>query len=461
MPNCEIPTKTFKTRSRYVPAAPQCLSCLLLVFHNLIHVFTSLAIYIRGDVLRKFIYIVSIFILSMIMIAGCGQQTRPVSTAQYYNPAKETAADTEEAEGAGEKTSIGTDLYLIMENDMTNEQLNVKQLASGKQYMYAYSLSTDFQDKYGDSATTMDFEPGRVIHIGKKDSEGRLLQAQIADEAWEYADITKYSVDTERGIFKIADSKYSYDADLFVESNGEKIRLSDLNEKDKIRVVGIGTKILSVSVTTGQGTLELKNTSVFEGSFIQVGSKIFAEITHNMKLDVPEGTYTVTVANEGYGGSTEVSIARDETYTLDLEELKGEGPKTGSIIFYIDVEGAVLSIDGETVDYSVPVELTYGVHQLHAEAEGYEDFDKKLFVNSAAANIDISLTGESAASDNDVTESMESVEETETAETETTGSGEETKSTEKDTETPDKSRDKDVTSDYLSTLSDLITSLNK
>ncbi len=68
------------------------------------------------------------------------------------------------------------------------------------------------------------------------------MQAQIADEVWEYSDITKYSVDTERGIFKIADSKYSYDADLFVESNGEKIRLSDLNEKDKIRVVGIGTK---------------------------------------------------------------------------------------------------------------------------------------------------------------------------------------------------------------------------
>ena len=204
-------------------------------------------------------------------MAGCGQQTRPISTAQYYNPAKETVADTEEAEGAGAKTSIGTDLYLIIGNDMTNEQLNLKQLASGKQYLYVYSLSTDFLDKYGNSATTMDFEPGRVIHIGKKDGEGRLLQAQIADEVWEYSDITKYSVDTERGIFKIADSKYSYDADLFVESNGEKIRLSDLNEKDEIRVVGIGTKILSVSVTTGQGTLELKNTSVFEGSFIQVG----------------------------------------------------------------------------------------------------------------------------------------------------------------------------------------------
>lgn len=411
--------------------------------------------------LRKLRYMFYSIILSMILLAGCGQQTRPVSTAQYYNPAKETAADTEEAEDAVAKTSIGTDLYLIIGNDMTNEQLNLKQLASGKQYLYVYSLSTDFLDKYGNSATTMDFEPGRVIHIGKKDGEGRLLQAQIADEVWEYSDITKYSVDTERGIFKIADSKYSYDADLFVESNGEKIRLSDLNEKDEIRVVGIGTKILSVSVTTGQGTLELKNTSVFEGSFIQVGSKIFAQITHNMKLEIPEGTYTVTVANEGYGGSTEVEIARGENCTLDLDELKGEGPKTGSIIFYIDVEGATLSIDGDTVDYSAPVVLTYGVHELHAEAEGYDDFDKKLFVNSAAANIDISLTGDGTTSDNDMTEGTESVEETETAETETKDSEEETKSTEKDSETSDKSTDKDVTSDYLSTLSDLITSLNK
>lgn len=411
--------------------------------------------------MRKLRYMYYSIILSMILLAGCGQQTRPVSTAQYYNPAKETAADTEEAEDAGAETSIGTDLYLIIGNDMTNEQLNLKQLASGKQYLYVYSLSTDFLDKYGNSATTMDFEPGRVIHIGKKDGEGRLLQAQIADEVWEYSDITKYSVDTERGIFKIADSKYSYDADLFVESNGEKIRLSDLNEKDEICVVGIGTKILSVSVTTGQGTLELKNTSVFEGSFIQVGSKIFAQITHNMKLEIPEGTYTVTVANEGYGGSTEVEIARGENCTLDLDELKGEGPKTGSIIFYIDVEGATLSIDGDTVDYSAPVVLTYGVHELHAEAEGYDDFDKKLFVNSAAANIDISLTGDGTTSDNDMTEGTESVEETETAETETKDSEEETKSTEKDSETTDKSTDKDVTSDYLSTLSDLITSLNK
>ena len=80
----------------------------------------SFAIYIRGDTLRKLRYMYYSIILSMILLAGCGQQTRPVSTAQYYNPAKETAADTEEAEDAVAETSIGTDLYLIIGNDMTN-----------------------------------------------------------------------------------------------------------------------------------------------------------------------------------------------------------------------------------------------------------------------------------------------------------------------------------------------------
>lgn len=401
--------------------------------------------------------------------SGCGQNTRPVVTGQYYHPSDTAAEETEEAEKEDKETkdvSIGTDLYLIVSNDTAHEQLNLKQLASGRQYMYLYSLSTRFLDKYGDTASAAEFEAGRVIHIGKKDSDDRLTEAKLADEVWEYSDITKYSVDAERGIFKIADSKYSYDPDLFVESDGNQIRLSALNEKDEIRVVGIGTKILSVSVTTGHGNLELKNTSLFEGSFIQIGKKIFAQITRNMTLEIPEGTYTVTVANQGYGGSKEVTIARGETYTLDLDELKGEGPKTGKILFYIDAVDAILEIDGESVDYSKPVELTYGVHTVHAEAEGYDDYEKKLFVNSAAADIDISMTGSNSVKTGEEAEDADT-ESTETEETtgesSRTENGESEQSDKKDADaakTEESKTDKsDVTTDYLSTLTDLITSL--
>ena len=68
-----------------------------------------------------------------------------------------------------------------------------------------------------------------------------------------------------------------------------------------------------------------------------------------MQLAVEEGTYELKVANNGWGGNREVTITRGETTTVDLDELKGEGPKMGKIRFVIDVEDAVLMIDGEVM----------------------------------------------------------------------------------------------------------------
>ena len=148
----------------------------------------------------------------------------------------------------------------------------------------------------------------------------------------------------------------------------------------------------------GHGSLKLVNTSVFDGSYIQVGSKVFAQITGEMTIEIPEGTYTAAVANNGYGGSTEITITRGQETVLDLETLKGEGPKYGSILFAVNVEGAWLQVDGQLVDYSQPVELQYGVHTLTVTADGYDTYSKKLFVNSPEATIAIGMTGESGSS---------------------------------------------------------------
>lgn len=60
---------------------------------------------------------------------------------------------------------------------------------------------------------------------------------------------------------------------------------------------------------------------------MQLGDRIFAEITKDMSLDVPEGSYTLAVANNGWGGSTDIEIKRGETTKVNLNDLKGEGPK--------------------------------------------------------------------------------------------------------------------------------------
>lgn len=357
------------------------------------------------------------------LLTGCsGSKNDNVVTGKYYNPANATAGTDEnvylessddviendeqqiaatgdlEQENATETDTLGADLFLITSNDMQAQCLVLEQLASGKQYMYNYTLVTRFLDKYGNRASVAYFEPGRVISIGEKDSKGYLLEAQISNKVWEYPDITKYAVDDERGVFTIGDVNYSYEKDVFIHSDGTIQKISDLNGLDTLRVVGMDKEIISVVVTTGHGTLKLKNTDLFEGSFIQVGTSVFTEITKDMELELPEGKHTVAVANKGYGDTAEIEIVRGEELVLDLDTLKGEGPNIGNVLFAVDVQGAIIMIDGEAIDYSQVVPITFGVHSLKVMAEGYETYSKKLFVNSKEATIVIAMSGDDSSS---------------------------------------------------------------
>lgn len=364
-------------------------------------------------------------VVCILLFAGCGSKSDSFVTGTYYNPANDTAGEEEAAETAGEQDgtsgetqesqTVSAELFMITGNDMQSECLILEQLASGRQYMYNYSIATRFLDKYGNRTTVSYFEPGRIICVGEKDIQGRLLEVQVSDVPWEYPGVTKYSYDEERGVFTIAGTNYSYADGLFINSDGNRLALSDLTDLDTLRVIGIDKKIYSISVTTGHGDLRLTNTSLFDGSYIQIGSRIFSEITGEMTIELPEGTYTVAVANNGWGGSTEVTIDRGEETVLDLDTIKGEGPKYGSILFAVDVAGATLRIDGEVVDYSSPVELQYGVHTLTVSADSYETYSKKLYVNSSEATIVIGMTGESSSSDSDDSDTVDTSTDTTTA----------------------------------------------
>ena len=331
--------------------------------------------------------------------AGCDAGKKPsVSGKDYYYPKTETETRSEMQE-TSVKAEFGTEHYMIINNNMAKEYMIVRQLESGKESLVTYSLTTSFFDKYGSSTSVGSFEPGQIITLGQKDSDGRLKSIRLADGVWEYENIIRYKIEEERGVFEIADTKYYFDENLRVFSDGKRVKLSDIKE-DELRIVGMNKQILSVVVTTGHGMIAIKNTELFEDSFIQIGRDIFAEITGEMELEVPEGKYIVSVANKGYGGSKEYEVKRGEVTEIDLDELKGEGPKMCSIVFEIgtadentDAE-ITFRIDGETVDYDAPVDLAYGIHSIKAESEGYETYAKKLYVNSETAVISIILEEE-------------------------------------------------------------------
>ena len=162
------------------------------------------------------------------------------------------------------------------------------------------------------------FEPGLLVTIGDVDSEGILTEARISDQAWVYDNITRFSVNPDLDMLKIGDGKYRYTDDTIVFSRDKRIQMTDLSDGDTLSVVGRDKNILAVRVTTAQGTLALSNTKLFEESFLQLGTKIFAEITPDMEIQVPEGTYELRVANDGWGGSTEGEINLWKPYNYGI-----------------------------------------------------------------------------------------------------------------------------------------------
>jgi hypothetical protein len=284
------------------------------------------------------------------------------------------------------------------------------------------------------------------VTIGSVDEEGRLSEVTMEDSVWQYDDIVRFSVDEESGILRIADTNYRITSETRVFSDGDEVDFSSISGNDILSVTGQGKNILSVRITTGHGELALLNTELFEGSFLQLNTNIFAEITPEMTMELPEGDYLLSVANNGWGGSCEIQVVRGETVQVDLDAIKGEGPKFGTIQFVFDMEEVYLTIDGESVDYSEPVTLQYGKHTLKAACTGYTELSKYLFVNSEEATISISFAEEEA-------ESEAAEEEAET---------DDKTDSEKDTESESddsNSTQEDVLNDYLSTLSELIDSL--
>ena len=303
------------------------------------------------------------------------------------------ASGTEEQQESSSQTEEITkpSMYLIMEHDPTEARLVLYSLENGLDYHYEYDFSTEFQNKYGDYASVLEFVPGKIVTLEKGKVNGPLKKVQISDEVWEYENVKRYSIDEEKGVFKIADTKYSILDRFFVFSDGKRITTYELSEDDILTVIGQDKKILSVIVTTGHGTLALTNTELFEDSYIQLNNDIFAIITENMQMEIPEGVYTLKVANDGWGGTTEIEILRGETTEVDLDTLKGEGKKKGLIKFDLDIEEVSVYVDYELIDHELGVELTYGVHVIEIKAPGYNTWKKYLSVNSEKATIVIDL----------------------------------------------------------------------
>ena len=326
-----------------------------------------------------------VLVMMAVGLVGCKEKKREPFT--YRAPAKQEADDDKQQESE--------DLQEIVDFNMEEETIAVMSLDNPSHVVrYRYNLTTKFLNKYGDSTSSVNFVKGMVVELGEFTSASVLSSIQISDKVWDYDKVDNYLIDAASNKLSIGQSDYRILESTKFYSDGNEITLADISPDDVLRVIGLDNNIISVMVTTGHGYLQLRNSEVFVGSMMFVGNGIVATITGDMQIEVPEGTYSITVANNGYGGTGEYTVLRGQVTEIDLNALKGEGPKVCRLKFESSVANVQVYLDDVQVAIGQEMEVKYGRHKLSVQAEGYTSWTKVLVVNSASATISLDLEDE-------------------------------------------------------------------
>lgn len=294
------------------------------------------------------------------------------------------------------------DTAAIADIDLEEKTIILKNMDVMRQYTLNYDGTSFFYDKYGKVISVTQLQKGEIVDVTFFKERKRLNSLQISGDAWCHKDISDYKLDEEKWQAEIGASTYAYSEDVVVISDGEPGDIIDINPVDTLTFRGIGTKVYSIVVEKGHGYVRLKNEEYFYGGWIEIGNKIIQKVTESMLLTVPEGNHQVVISNKGTSGVKDIEVRKDMELELDVGDLKGMEPKYGSVVFTITPKEALLYLDGEKTDYSSPVRLEYGIHQIIVMAEGYETISQYLKVGQESAGIEVEMKSLEDVSGNDV-----------------------------------------------------------
>lgn len=291
----------------------------------------------------------------------------------------------------GPESFDSADTPILVEKNKEDGTITFLNLDLGKRYTLSMDGTTHLYDKYGESVSLEQIQPGDIVDITFLKGSKHLTSMRLSPQAWKNEKIDRYEINPLRGEVTIGEMVYKLTKNTQYLSAGRTIEEMDLNAADVLSFQGIDSQVLSISVEKGHGYLRLENDENFVGGWIEIGQTQIRQITEDMLLVVPEGSYQVNISHKGGGGTKSVVINRNEETSLDIGDLEIPEPQKGTVIFSISPSSAALYIDGTEADASQPASLEYGIHQLIVKAEGYKSITQYIRVGQASAGVNIVL----------------------------------------------------------------------
>ncbi len=335
-----------------------------------------------------------------VLITGC--------TSQAYNIGMAKDKENNIVDTGFTVSTVGSydsaDTAVVMEVDQKNNCVIFMNMDTGRQYTLYYDGTTYVTDKYDGPMTISQIRAGDVVDVNFLKGKRQIANIKVSPSAWVYENIENYNLGGINKTASIGPNTYSLPDEAVVLSEGKRVEVMDVVAQDLVTIRGIDHKIYSINVERGHGYLRLRNEQALLGGWIEVGNTVIREITEDMLLVVPEGSYQVALSNGGVSSVKDIVIERDKETVLDVGDIEIVQSKTGKILFSVTPAGAAVSIDGKSTDISKAVELSYGIHQIHLEAEGYDSLTKYIQVGSEYAKISFALEEKKEEEDSTVSE---------------------------------------------------------
>ncbi len=331
--------------------------------------------------------IVTVIMILALVITGCTSQASNIGLAKE-DTHKKAGTDFVVAE-VGSYDSADT--AVVMSVDAEIEYITFLNIATGRQYTLSYDGTTYVMDKHESPMTMSQIKAGDIVDITFLKGKKRLSSVQLSKQAWTYNNVENYDLGGINHTATIGSETFSMSGDVVVLSEGQRKEVMDIVKKDILTISGIGHTIYSISVDKGHGYLRLSNDRALIGGWIEVGNVAIQQITENMLLAIPEGSYQVMVSAGDASSVKEVVVERDKEVIVDVGEVVANQKKTGKILLTVEPSNAIVSIDGEKIDIQDEIELAYGIHKIHMEAEGYRTLTKYIQVGSEYASIDFTM----------------------------------------------------------------------
>ena len=348
-----------------------------------------------GIIALMAVFMVAIFGLLLYLVFGGksntgkrpGQQTDPTGTASLTQGVSETPAP------AGFEY-----LAVVLSVDTEIKTIKIYNVREDVEQLLVYTGASLFYARQGSQITAAQLSTGDIVRFSC-DSRDMVVKAVWADDTWEKLKVDDLEIDTETHRMTVKGRNYRYPDGVCVLSNNEQVKLSSLiPSEDKYTVRGVDDTVCEIIVTTGHGTIALRNFEDFVGGTLQIGTRYFKEVTNDGVFVVREGDYTATISHDEYQGTEEIKVERDKETIFDVYEYGRGSIHIGNVYFTVsdgnnNPIAATLYINGKKTEYAgIAVALDYGTYDLEIEAGGFETQTTKINVDRDEMRISLYLT---------------------------------------------------------------------